>query len=107
MRPPASYGLKISGLNMTTQHTNIVVENVTVSKTYRTGIDINGINGLVMTNVTVTGVPYGNGVSLTDVDNAVIDGVTTSGNAWGGMAIYTYGRYYPGGSDNKRQHQRG
>jgi len=98
--PPASYGIKVSGLNVTTRHTNFSISDVTVQNTYRTGLDINGLEGVTVDDVTVTGVIYGNGVSLTDVDDAVLDGITTSSNAWGGVAVYTYGRYYPLGSDN-------
>ena len=95
-----SYGLKISGLNTTTRHEDIVLENITVNNTGRTGIDINGIDGLTVTNVTVKNVSGGSGIALSDVVNATLDGVTTSNNLWGGTAIYTNGQYYPGGSDN-------
>lgn len=98
--PPASYGIKVSGLNATTRHYNFSISDVTVQDTYRTGLDINGLEDVTVNDVTVTGVPYGNGVSLTDVDDATLDNITTSGNAWGGIAVYTYGRYYPLGSDN-------
>ncbi len=39
-------------------------------------------------------------MALTDVDNATLSNITTTGNSWGGVAIYTYGRYYPLGSSN-------
>lgn len=97
---PASYGIKASGLNASTQRTNLTIENVTVNNTYRSGIDINGIDGVTVNNVTVSGVPYGVGLALSDVNNATVSNVTTSNNTWGGVAVYTYGRYYPGGSDN-------
>ena len=98
--PSASYGLKISGLDTATRRTGITLENITVNNTKRTGIDINGIDGVTVTNVTVNNVPSGVGLALSDVINADLDGVTTSNNAWGGTAIYTWGRFYPGGASN-------
>jgi hypothetical protein len=97
---PASYGIKASGLNTSTRHTNFSISGVTVQNTYRTGLDINGLEGVSVNDVTVTGTIWGNGVALTDVDDAILSNITTSGNAWGGVAVYTYGRYYPLGSDN-------
>ncbi len=98
--PTASYGLKINGLDPSTRRTNITLENITVNDTYRSGIDINGLDGVNVTNVTINDVPYGVGLALSDVINATVDGVMTSGNAWGGTAIYTNGVFFPGGADN-------
>ncbi|MCA9759200.1 MAG: right-handed parallel beta-helix repeat-containing protein, partial [Candidatus Eisenbacteria bacterium] len=90
-----TYGLKISGENITT-----TIDHVTVQDSKRTGVDLNGVAGGTISNVTVTGVPSGNGIALTDCDDITLSNLTTSGNAWGGLAIYTYGRYYTGGSNN-------
>jgi len=98
---PGSYGLKIEGdLGSSTQHAGITVENVTVDGSYRTGVDLNGIDGATLTNVTVRNVPFGNGIALTDVDNAVLTGITTTNNAWGGLAVYTRGEWFPAGSSD-------
>lgn len=96
----ASYGLKVSGLDAFTKRTDFTIENVTINNTKRTALDINGLDGVTVKNVSANNVPNGVGVALSDVDNAVVDGVTTTNNAWGGFAIYTWGLYYPGGSDN-------
>ncbi len=94
-----SYGLKIEGdLGIPAQHTGITVENVTIDGSYRTGIDLNGIDGATLTNVTVKNVPYGNGISVSDSDNATLSGITTTNNAWGGVAIYTSGQWIPSGA---------
>ncbi len=95
-----SYSVKIAGINATTKATTVTVQNLQVDDSQRTGVDINGVDGVILTNITVNNTVAGNGVALTDVDNAVLTDITTSGNAWGGVAIYTYGRYYPLGSDN-------
>lgn len=89
-----SYGLKIAGDNVTT-----TVEAVTVSGCKRTGIDLNGLAGGIVDDVMVTGTITGNGVALTDCSNVTLSNLTTSGNAWGGLAIYTQGTYFTGGSD--------
>jgi hypothetical protein len=86
---PASYGIKASGLNTSTRHTNFSISGVTVQNTYRTGLDINGLEGVSVNDVTVTGTIWGNGVALTDVDDAILSNIPTSGNAWGGVAVST------------------
>ncbi|MBK8127941.1 MAG: T9SS type A sorting domain-containing protein [bacterium] len=90
-----NYGLKVSGDNATA-----AISNVTVIGTGKTGIDLNGLASGSITNCTSSGALSGNGLSLTDCSNFTINGLTTSGNAWGGAAVYTYGRYNTGGSNN-------
>jgi hypothetical protein len=91
--PAFGYGIKVAGDNATT-----TIQNVTVQNSGRSGIDLNGLSGGVVDQVTLTS-NGGVGLALTDCDNVAISNVTTSGNAWGGIGIYTYGRYYTGGSD--------
>ncbi len=90
----AGYGIKISGSS------NTNVNHVTVDQSQRTGVDLNGVNGATIDNVTVTNSANGNGLSETDSNNVHFSNITTSGNAWGGIAIYVKGQFYPGGSDN-------
>ncbi|MEQ8676682.1 MAG: right-handed parallel beta-helix repeat-containing protein [Aggregatilineales bacterium] len=54
----------------------------------------------LIAGVTVNDVPSGNGFALTDSNDVIASDLTTSNNAWGGFAIYTYGRYFSLGSDN-------
>ena len=89
----SGYGLKISGDALTA-----TVENVTVKNSKRSNFDFNGLNGLTLTNVTAQGAVGGAGIALTDVSNATLTDVETSGNAWGGVALMTFGRYATGGS---------
>ncbi|MCB1060655.1 MAG: T9SS type A sorting domain-containing protein [Calditrichaeota bacterium] len=89
------YGIKATGENQ-----SISIHDVTVYDSYRTGIDLNGVSFGDIQNCTVTGTTHGNGFATTDCDNVTFSNITTSGNAWGGVAVYTYGRYYTGGSDN-------
>ena len=74
-----------------------VFTNVTVRDSARSNFDFNGANGVTLTNVTATGAGYGNGVNLTDTNNVTINGISTSGNAWGGIALYATGTFYPCG----------
>ncbi|MCA9758543.1 MAG: T9SS type A sorting domain-containing protein [Candidatus Eisenbacteria bacterium] len=90
----ASYGLKIAGDNVDAD-----VSNVTVTGCKRTAVDLNGLASGSLDQVTATGTISGNGIALTDCDNITLSNITTSGNAWGGLAIYTLGTFFTGGSD--------
>ena len=99
------YGIKVSGPAATRNERYEFrrSHDVTIQDSGRTGLDINGMNGVTITDVTVpntNATNKANGVALTDVDNATLTNITTSGNNWGGVAIYTYGRYYTLGSSN-------
>lgn len=94
-----TYGIKVAG-SVPTRLENFVIDNVEVSSSRRTGVDLNGIDGATITNVTVQNVSSGNGLSITDSNDVVFENITTTNNLWGGLAIYTYGRYYTLGSDN-------
>lgn len=80
----SAYGLKVSGDAAFT-----TIDHVTVTGSWRSGIDLNGLNGGTVSNVTSRDSGYGVGLALTDCSNIAVSNVTTSGNAWGGMAIYT------------------
>jgi hypothetical protein len=80
--------------------TNVVLRDLEVLNSQGTGLDVNGVHGLTVEDVTVVNSDEGNGVTLTDVRNATLDGVTTVGNEWGGIAIYTSGKHYPIGVSN-------
>ena len=42
----------------------------------------------------------GAGLALTDCSNVTISNITTSGNTWGGVALFTKGVAFTGGSNN-------
>ena len=87
------YGLKIAGDNAKT-----TIENVLVKNSFRTGIDLNGLNEAVVTDVVVEN-NGGNGFAMTNCNNVTITNITTSGNAWGGVALYTSTGVNTPGSD--------
>lgn len=94
------YGIKVTGdpANAPAKGHGFTIQNVTIQNSGRTGLDLNGLDGVTIDHVTATG-NHGAGIALTDVDNAVLNFVTTSTNDWGGIALYTHGAVYNGGSD--------
>jgi hypothetical protein len=74
-------------LNPTTE--NVELQDVTVENSYKTGIDANGVDTLLLEDVTVSGTSSGNGISLADTQNVLVDGATIEDNTWGGIALYT------------------
>ncbi len=96
-----NYGIKVSPLGTDTSLSGITLQNLTVQGSHNSEIDFNGIYNSTLSNITVdggTGVA-GNGISLTDSSNITVNDVTATDNPWGGVAVYTYGAYYTGGSD--------
>jgi len=102
------YGIKVGGEVMLPgvedRADTFSISDVTIEGSERTGLDLNGTDHVTITNVTVDNTGLGtnsaNGVALTDVNDGTLTNVTTAGNSWGGVAIYTYGRYFTGGSDD-------
>ncbi|NOZ80576.1 MAG: hypothetical protein GXP63_02790 [DPANN group archaeon] len=87
------YGLKISG------STNVNVYEVTVKNTYRTGVDLNGVTNALLQDITSIN-NNGNGISVSDSHHITLSNIYVSGNAWGGIALYSCGNFYPGGTDD-------
>lgn len=86
------YGIKAEDLS------NLIIRDVTVEKSGRSEIDLNGVDGASITNVTASdGVPgnKGVGIAMTDSNDISIDDIVTSGNPWWGIAVYTHGVYFP------------
>jgi parallel beta-helix repeat protein len=89
----ARYGIQFSNAAVLSG----AVENVTVQNCYRTGINMNGAKNVTLTNVAALN-NGGNGLQMGDAENVTMNGITTSGNAWGGVGIFVWGRYYPRGT---------
>ncbi len=92
-----------SGTQNGVRSSNVTFSNVTVNGdggvASRTGIDVNGVNTVSLTNVTSND-NGGNGISFTDCNDITLLNVSTSGNEWGGVALYTKGQFFPGGVSN-------
>ncbi|WP_316975794.1 right-handed parallel beta-helix repeat-containing protein [Shumkonia mesophila] len=97
----SSYGLKVSPNGTADAISDITLQNLTVAESYKTQIDLNGVHDSTLSNITVdgTGTASGNGLTLTDSSNIIVNDLETIANPWGGVAIYTDGTYYAGGSD--------
>jgi hypothetical protein len=102
------YSLKIMGLVSNdplgsgngVPATNVALKNLVVAYSERSGVDVNGVHGLLIEDVVVTDSDGGNGVTLTDVRNATLRRIRTINNEWGGVAVYTSGEHYPLGVSN-------
>ncbi|MGB3810568.1 MAG: filamentous hemagglutinin N-terminal domain-containing protein [Parvibaculum sp.] len=73
---------------------NFTIDSVTINGSKKTGLDLNGVVGATINNLTVTNTAAGNGIALTDSANVTITNAVTSGNAWGGLALYQTNRAY-------------
>jgi hypothetical protein len=73
------------------------LDDAEIRNIYRTGVDILGATNLEVTNVHSHD-NGGNGLQMCDANGVLLDGITTANNAWGGVAVFTYGRYTPIGA---------
>jgi Periplasmic copper-binding protein (NosD) len=98
-----SYGIKVSpGGTATSRLTNFEIADVTIRGSGRAELDLNGVNGATISNVTADGrsvedetvLTNGAGIQITDSANVTVSGSTTLGNAWGGVAIYQANNFY-------------
>ncbi|KKP69179.1 MAG: Cable pili-associated 22 kDa adhesin protein [Candidatus Moranbacteria bacterium GW2011_GWE1_35_17] len=86
------YGLKMTHTN------NLIIENVRVSDSGRSEIDLNTVNSATLKNIET----YGNGtagvgIALSNATNITLENISTIGNAWGGVGLYDY---INGGTNN-------
>lgn len=88
------YGIKVAWDFRT------LISNINVSLSTRSAFDFNGSQDLTISDISASSSLAWNGVSFTDVKNATISNVVTTGNAWWGIALYTQGTYYSGGTSN-------
>lgn len=96
-RPPTGveYGIKIEFVS------GLLVDDVVVRESGRSGIDLHGVDGATFTDVGSHDNSPGVGFAVTDSHNVDVSGLATSGNAWGGMAIFTSGKFtVPAGVSN-------
>ncbi|MCG8374757.1 MAG: right-handed parallel beta-helix repeat-containing protein, partial [Balneolales bacterium] len=95
-----TFGLKFSPTTDDTTK-SYSVKNVTVVGSGRTEIDLIGVVGAVLDNVTADGNDTGGvGIAITDSRNIELTNITTLDNQWGGIGIFTAGRFADGGTSN-------
>ncbi len=89
------YGLHISGAAFADAPSGSLTD-IEATAFYRTALDLNGVDGFAISqcNSHDNG---GAGMALCDGKNVTFTDITTSNNAWGGVAIYSYGQYHTPG----------
>ena len=100
--PSGNYGIKAdpnSG-SPADRLTDITIEKVTVSGSPRSEIDLNGVDGALLQDITANGGgTAGVGIALTNSANITLENISTSGNAWGSVAIYLANRFFDQAAD--------
>ena len=92
----SSYTFKIAN------STNIELRNIIVKDSYRTAIDLNGVNNAFLNSIEAKNTTRGFGLMIKDSNNIEVGNVKTENNMWGGVSVQTEGYPYPAGSDNVR-----
>lgn len=99
----SAYGIKVSpGGGADARLLNFSISRVTSRGAGKAELDLNGVNGAVIDQVTLNGAPVGNdagtsqgaGLQLTDSANITVRNTRTLNNAWGGVALYQANRSY-------------
>ncbi len=99
----AAYGIKVSpGGSADARLRNFTIRNVTSRGAGKAELDLNGVDGALIDNVTLNGRPVDNsadmsegaGLQLTDSANVTVRNTTTLNNRWGGVALYQANRSY-------------
>ncbi|MDY6923141.1 MAG: right-handed parallel beta-helix repeat-containing protein [Pseudomonadota bacterium] len=74
---------------------DFALSDVTIQGWGGSELDLNGVIGATITNVTVDGQgTKGVGVGITDSADVTLSGVTTLNNLWGSVALYQTNRFY-------------
>ena len=93
------YGFKVeplegSTINPNDRVHNFSISNVTEKGSTKNGLDLNGVVGATIANVSISGTKAGTGIAITDSANVTLTGDITTNNAWGGLAIYEHNATY-------------
>ncbi|MGB0172358.1 MAG: hypothetical protein ACPF8Y_10290, partial [Flavobacteriales bacterium] len=83
----ASYGIKVSN-STTSVVQDFSMTDVATDGTTKTGIDLNGVDGATLTNISGLNATGGFGLAIASSADITVNGLTTSGNAWGDAAIF-------------------
>jgi hypothetical protein len=75
---------------------SLTVRSVSISGNDRTGLDLNGVDGGLIEDVSSTGAASGYGIALSSCANITLQDITTSGNAWGNVGIYPSATQFQG-----------
>jgi len=70
------------------------LDDAEIRNVYRAGMDALGATNLSVSDVEAKD-NGGNGLQLCDCTDVTFENITTSNNSWGGVAMFTWGRYSP------------
>lgn len=99
----SAYGIKVSPSGAADARLrNFTLVNVTSRGAGKAELDLNGVDGALIDQVTLNGAPVGNdtgdsqgaGLQITDSANVTVRNTRTMSNAWGGVALYQANRSY-------------
>ena len=91
-----TYGIKVTpDTNVASDRLlNFDIDHVAINGSRKTGLDLNGVVGATIANVSVSNTAAGNGIALTDSANVTLTNDATTNNAWGGLALYQTNKFY-------------
>jgi VCBS repeat-containing protein len=92
-----NYGIKVEPDTSvrTDTITDFTLSNVTVKGSLRSEVDLNGVSGATITNLTVDGLgSAGVGLAIADSADVTITNLVAKGNAWGSVALYNTNKFY-------------
>ncbi|GGL47021.1 hypothetical protein GCM10009039_01650 [Halocalculus aciditolerans] len=76
------------------EYIDVTVRGVTVTGSALTELDLIGVEGATVEDVTLDGRDTaGSGLGLSDAKNVSVSGIEVTGNQWGGIAVMTNGQY--------------
>jgi len=78
---------------------NMIIDNVQVTNSYRSGLDLHGVIDATVNDVSSTG-NGGAGIFCTDVKGCDFSNITTSGNPWVGVSVATSGQHTTYGTND-------
>lgn len=100
----SAYGIKVSpgSSNASARLRDLTIARVSSRGAGKAELDLNGVDGALIDQVTLNGALVGNdsstsagaGLQLTDSANITVRNSRTLNNAWGGLAIYQANNYY-------------
>jgi len=82
------YGLKVGTSGYTTD--DVVLEQIKVHNSFRTGFDIARAKDLTMTDIVAIN-NGGAGIFMTNTEGAILQNITTGNNPWTGVSVSTRG----------------
>ncbi len=76
------------GLHADPGITNITYTDITATGTKRTAIDLNGVDGAVLTDIVANGATSGFGFAISSSRNVTVTNLSCTGNAWGAVGVF-------------------